>query len=37
MSIALDVADGKIAHFRTEGSRPTDPADVRASWPLRTT
>jgi UDP-N-acetylglucosamine enolpyruvyl transferase len=30
MSIALDVLDGKIAHYRTEESRPTDPPDVRA-------
>lgn len=28
MNIALDVLDGKIAHYRTEESRPTD---VRAS------
>jgi hypothetical protein len=31
MSIALDVLDEKIAHYRTDESRPTDPAHVRTS------
>jgi DNA-binding transcriptional MerR regulator len=31
MNIALDVLDDKLAHYRTNASRPTDPAHVRTS------